>query len=105
MTKITYLNVCGNKINKIPNKISNLLKLKEFHIGHNSIKELPREIFTLGKLKCIDISKNMISKIPTEIFNLNLSSIALNGNNYYDTDQYFTLEHRLELLKIKGYII
>lgn len=81
LPKLTYLNLRGNKITKIPSSIAQLRNIKEINLGKNKIEEVPVEIESLSSVTYIDLQKNCLKHVPTSIFLLpHLRRLGLRQN-------------------------
>lgn len=79
--QIINLNLSSNKIEKIPENINQLKKIKFLDLSYNNIEELPEEICELTELRTLDLTGNRISTLPKSFSNLKkLNQLNLNGN-------------------------
>lgn len=80
--KINVLSACGNKIEKIPNWISEIKSLRGLNLKINKITEIPEELTTLSQLISLNLVDNQIETIPKSISRLdNLKELYLDYNN------------------------
>ena len=82
LTKLSILNLTGNKIKQFQDEICNIISLKELILSGNSIKSLPKQLGNLINLEILDLEYNELKFIPDSISCLTkLKSITLNNNN------------------------
>ncbi len=74
------LDLSHNKIENLPDKISEMINLESLNLSWNMIQELPRSIGNLRKLQAIELSINNIGGLPDEFCLLeNLNEFNMNG--------------------------
>ena len=124
LASLTVLRVDNNKIEKIPQQISNLKNLKwgvfefnkittlpreicaltqltELYLNNNQITDVPAEINKLTKLQTLDISSNKLTELPKEIFGIvSLCSLYLHENSIVELNHSFNLLTNLQYLDI-----
>lgn len=79
------LNICGLRIEEIPNSFIQIRKIEHLDLQGNNITEIPDLIFELTQLKELDLSENSLSDIPKKIKNLkNLRRLDIYSNKFSD---------------------
>lgn len=77
----TEINLNGLELEKIPDELFNLSKVKKLDFNHNNLTEIPQELFSMQNLSSLDFSNNKLREIPSEINKLqNLEELYLFGN-------------------------
>jgi Leucine-rich repeat (LRR) protein len=61
MKKLSYLNLNGNQLKKIPESIGELTNLTHLYFEPHFLKNLPSTIENLRQLNVLSLSKNLIS--------------------------------------------
>ena len=64
ISKLKYLELGGNHLNKLPESIKNLKNLRELHLGFNLLKNLPDWLADLPKLRRLEVSNNPLQTVP-----------------------------------------
>jgi len=77
LTRLQYLDLRNNEVNKVPNTINNLLELRDLYLASNQIRDLPKNVYTLENLRVLDVEGNQIKNISNDIDQL------LRLNNLY----------------------
>lgn len=70
-------------IQRIPEEISNLEKLKYLYLKNNKLKTLPEQIGKLQQLTHLDISNNLLKTLPQSFARLNLKKFWANATPFY----------------------
>ena len=91
-SKLTILDLPGNRISKIPETLPPNLKV--LILSHNLIKEIPK---TLPNLQELYLNDNKIKEIP-EILPANLQELDLTNNSISEIPE--TLPHNLQELDL-----
>ncbi|MEL7145455.1 MAG: TonB family protein [Bacteroidota bacterium] len=71
-SQLIYLNLSGNKLQKLPEDIGNLQQLEELFITYNQLRTLPASFSRLESLRTLYLDRNQISDFPLEILELPL---------------------------------
>ena len=80
---IGWLILTGNSIEKLPNSIGNLIKLRKCMLAGNKLKSLPDSMRNCLNLELIRISSNQIDEFPSCLLELpKLSWIAFENNPF-----------------------
>ena len=80
-TKLSELNLSGNKIKILPKSLGNLKGLATIDLSRNMFTTIPNPLFELKNIKTINISNNDIANIPIRIPDLrNLEHLDLSNN-------------------------
>lgn len=92
----------GNKIKKIPDKISLLKNLQDLDLSNNSVSEISKKIGGLTKLKLLDLDNNNLKKIPDEVFMLqSLRGLFINNNSLVEVPNIISELNNLEYFSLK----
>jgi len=67
LTKIEDINLIGNRLVFIPDKMYNLIYLERLELDYNRLESLPPSIGMLQSLDYLSISNNHLDSIPSEI--------------------------------------
>lgn len=79
--QLIHLEICGHRIETIPNEIAQLKALKACNMSHNMIHQIPRVFGSLQSLSILRLSSNKISFVDPSIVNLrNLTELYLDHN-------------------------
>jgi Leucine-rich repeat (LRR) protein len=80
LTNLKYLNLSGNDLRSIPNKIDNLTKLTHLDLNNNSLHYLPESFGNLASLIELNLQDNCLSKLPESFAKLtNLKTIYIDS--------------------------
>ncbi|KAI8141966.1 hypothetical protein BJV82DRAFT_670068 [Fennellomyces sp. T-0311] len=78
---LTTLDFRNNRLEALPNSLSQLQQLTVLHLSHNQLSVIPPPIFELSKLRDLDLSHNQLKSVPQEIERLShLEILNLNDN-------------------------
>ncbi|MCT7960563.1 leucine-rich repeat domain-containing protein [Laspinema sp. D1] len=81
LTNLTRLYLTGNQLSELPAEIGQLSNLTELHLGDNQLSELPAEIGQLSNLTKLSLYDNQLRALPPEIWELfNLIELNIRGN-------------------------
>ena len=77
----------GEKLNSLPEEVTNLTDLTHLILRGNNLKVLPPSIGKMVNLKKLVLVNNQLKTLPDEIGNLtNLKTLNLKGNNISDSE-------------------
>ena len=80
-SKLLYLDVSGNQLEKIDNGLLSSKKLVYLDLSNNKITDLPKGFYRLKSIEFLDLSNNLLRTVPSGISELkNLRYINLSGN-------------------------
>ena len=81
LTRLTRLDLHGNKLNSIPPELSKLTNLTELNLNQNNLNSIPPELSNLTNLTKLGLCRNKIRFLPIEFKNLkNLQDLYLFDN-------------------------
>lgn len=83
--KIVRLNLSGQGLSFIPERIYKLKQLKILILDDNHLEEIPQRIFNLRNIKHLSVNNNLIKHIPKGISSLNQLEILSLSNNQIRT--------------------
>ncbi|WP_420551260.1 leucine-rich repeat domain-containing protein [Tenacibaculum aiptasiae] len=96
---LTWLNLNSNKLELLPESITNLKNLKTLVISNNSLHSVPKELLQLTSLESIELGGNPLEDLPKELLSLpKLREIRVIPNK-------FSIEKRKELREVFGNIL
>lgn len=78
-----------------------MINLEKINISNNKLEFLPEEIGRITSLKIFDVSNNLLCSLPFSLANLNLQTIIINGNQYYERLFYGKLDTENILKNLK----
>ena len=82
LTSLKTLILSRNNLNSIPDCIVNIINLEKLDLSSNKITNIAGEILKLEKLEELDLSGNQLKSIPISLFHLsNLKILDLRGNS------------------------
>jgi len=103
LTDLIILNIKKSEIEKIPEFISNLVKLEYLSITNCNLNFFPISITAINSLISIELDKNKIPKIPKEISNLKyLNRISLINNQLTEIPKEISKIKRMEYLNFEN---
>eukprot|EP01038_Epipyxis_sp_PR26KG_P004020 gene4020-5750_t len=73
-----------NKIEVVPDRINNLIKLSRLNLSNNKIKDVSEQIATLNRLNYLDLSNNKLTEISEKIANMSSLQNLILDNNPFD---------------------
>lgn len=73
-----------NKIQIVPDEISNLKKLTRLNLAYNNIISVSENVSSLSKLNFLDLSNNMLTEVSEKIANMNSLKNLILDNNPFD---------------------
>jgi leucine-rich repeat protein SHOC2 len=80
--QLIHISLQGNKLQQLPEDISNLKNIEELYVFDNELTSLPSSIGELTQLKELDVYDNNLQTIPEEIGKLtNLKRLNLEDND------------------------
>ena len=89
-------------LNRLPEKIENLINLKRLHLCGNNLKVLPVNIEKLINLTHLGLENNSLLRLPGQIGNLKkLENLMLYGNNLQDLPEEITKLKNLKKLYLQ----
>lgn len=100
--ELKVLRLYGNKIDSIPDRISELTQLEKLYVGRNNLKYIPASIGELKNLKILSLQYNEIDSLPEEIGDLtSLEQLWLNQNKLTSLPESLGNLKELEILQAK----
>ncbi|BFZ13292.1 hypothetical protein BsWGS_16331 [Bradybaena similaris] len=98
---LIFLNLNGNKLQKLPLQICNLTSLQHLSLDNNQITELPIEFCTLSVLRELHIAGNKLTSLPLEIGYLTgLEKLYLQQNKIRELPEGLSKCYRLRYLDV-----
>lgn len=70
LSELTKLSLYGNQLTACPSGLENLTQLTNLDLGRNQIKSLDPAIFKLTDLEKLNLSGNQLTDLPDELFDL-----------------------------------
>jgi len=64
---LKLLNLCGNRLNYMPDEIDQLALLENLDLSENSFSSLPPSLFRLTSLTLLNIGKNTLGSLPRDL--------------------------------------
>ncbi|HAS47429.1 MAG TPA: hypothetical protein DCS93_43530 [Microscillaceae bacterium] len=99
--KLKKLNLSHNQLTKVTNAISSLLVLEYLNLSNNQITHISNDIKNLVRLKKIDISNNLLTNFPNFFSgtNIKIQNDEFNKKASEGIEHNPTLEEKIELSK------
>lgn len=101
MRKLEILNVSNNLITCLPETFSKLNNLKQVYLNHNSLKLFPQQLLGLRNLEVLDISNNKITEVPTGMSELYVTELNLSQNEISVLSEDLHQAPRLKILRLE----
>jgi internalin A len=80
---LVYLHIGGTAIQKIPDLVFDLKRLKKIVLHNLGLKNIPKELFEMKSLSSLFIGENNLSTLPEELASLeDLVEVILYENNF-----------------------
>lgn len=80
-SKLQFLDISNNRVEKLPTTIDSLPQLQELNVGCNSLEEIPPQIGNLTNLHTLSLYNNQIFELVPQIGNLcDLQNLNLRYN-------------------------
>jgi len=106
LVHITNLNLKGNKIEVIPDEISQLENLKVVYLDGNCLSEISTAFFELKEIEVLTLNNNQLKKIPDEIGSLiNLKRLHISSNQLTELPTTIGQLEKLEHLYVSKNLI
>ena len=103
LRELKSLNLCNNKLRKIPKELNNLRRLRSLNISNNKIKDISKEFCdSIEELRRLNLNNNYISNIPEEIYTLyKLRELSICNNLIERLPEGFYSLFKLRVLDLK----
>ena len=100
---LDYLNLDGNKIDRMPESASKLARLKWLRLNDNNIGELPASLSALKDMRRIYLKGNRLSAVPEVIREWPMiEDVTLDGNPISSVPEWLLAMPRLRALSLNG---
>lgn len=102
-SKVVRLDLGGQQMRRLPQRILELNNLEELYLSDNQLSNLPDSmIFKLRKLRVLDLSNNNFQQVPAQVAKMSsLNYLNLSANRLSQLPNDFTSLSELKILDIR----
>ena len=80
LSKRTHLHSVSNKLHSLLQSIGNLLHLQVLDLSNNRIDKIPQTIGKLGKIRKLNLDCSLLKTSPDEVIDMRCEELSLNEN-------------------------
>ncbi|XP_052068552.1 leucine-rich repeat-containing protein 40-like [Mytilus californianus] len=100
-SKVTEMNISGNKLHTLPDELRNLQELQDLDASSNNLDRIPQVVFQCVKLKQLNVHSNCISEVDVMRLEAmdSLETLNIKGNPLPDDVKSQLSDSRLNIIK------